>query len=93
MTKDIKKTKKIVSPKKRPILTFQEVIIIIMLLGYLVIFAAYKHDIEQYQTVIDNPQRLCYIYYSNLNNLLVEQEVDLNGSMIHTYSVNDSNGS
>ena len=86
--KEVKKSNK----NKKPILTIQEVIIIIMLLGYLATFASYVHDIREYQEVIDNPQKLCYIYYTNLNNQLIEQGINLNGSMIHTYSVDDSNG-
>ena len=44
-----------------------------MLISYVVIFYAYKYDIDQYKNVIDqykniteNPQKLCYIYYSSL---------------------------
>lgn len=86
-----KKIKKKSNKNKKPILTIQEIIIIIMLLGYLAIFVSYVHDIREYQEVIDNPQKLCYIYYTNLNNQLIEQGIDLNGSMIHTYFFNDSN--
>ncbi len=59
--------------KKGLNLTLQDVIIIILLISYVVIFYAYKYDIDQYKNVIDqykniteNPQKLCYIYYSSL---------------------------
>ena len=54
-------------------LTLQNVVIIILLICYLIVFYAYKHDIdqyrnliEQYQEIIEDPQKLCYIYYENL---------------------------
>ncbi len=47
-------------------ITLQNVIIVILLIGYLVTFYTYKHDINQYTEIIENPKKLCSIYYGNL---------------------------
>ena len=62
-------------------LTIQEIIIIILLLGYITIYYAYDHDVEQYKNlikqykeIVENPQQLCYQYYEYLNQRSVNKE-------------------
>jgi len=61
-------------------LSMQEVVIIILLISYIFIFYAYKHDMEQiqsinqqYKDIVENPQRLCYQYYEYLNQQSINQ--------------------
>ena len=75
-------------PKQTPSLvkskfTLRDIIIILMILSYILIFYVYRHDIKQYQNVIQNPQKLCYIYYSQLNQQINLQNDTNNNSMIH----------
>ncbi len=69
-----KETKKALKKKVPKLnLSLQNVIIIIFLISYIIIFYTYKHDIDQYKNIVDqykniveNPQKLCYIYYGSL---------------------------
>lgn len=53
----------------------QDIIIILLLIGYIAIFYAYNHDIQQYQDVINNPSKLCFTYYNSLFNKQSYHEV------------------
>lgn len=61
-------------------LSMQDIVIILLLISYIFIFYAYKHDIEQiqnvtqqYKDIVENPQKLCYQYYEYLNQQAINQ--------------------
>ena len=48
-------------------ISWQEIIIIIMILSYVLIFFAYKHDIDQYTLFFESPESFCREYYNYSN--------------------------
>lgn len=87
----MKQTKSKKVDKHTPKLNFslKDIIIVLMILSYILILYAYKYDIKQYQDVIQNPQKLCYIYYSQLNRQMNLQNDTNNNSMIHILDIED----
>jgi len=82
-------------------LTMQDIVIILLLISYLFIFYAYKHDMEQiqnvtqqYKDIVENPQRLCYQYYEYLNRIEIDQgkEPKNLSELFNKLIINDSNG-
>jgi len=92
MKKQTKKKNKINKNPKQLNFSLKDFLIVLMILSYLLIFYFYWQDIKQYQSVINNPQKLCYIYYSNLNEQISQSDNQstisrINNTMIHIFDM------